>query len=173
MILEDLSNTSLVSIDILEPKHAGLIKDRINTLSDLLRSNPSLRNIYYITDTLHSLDKLHYTINISDSKKESLKSMYTIEKETLSSVDNYINIKDSDNDFRDMIMGICNEIQSDIDEYVDNINYNESYIKINQDDQWLIDIYNMINDTINNIDTSLISDTLFEFNSNGEMIPIE
>jgi len=70
-------------------------------------------------------------------------------------------------------MILCNFIKDEISKYSDNITYNEFITNMRRDNQYIIDISTLMNEYIEKIDTSIVVDSLFEFNSNGEMILIK
>ena len=171
MILEDISNLSLTSLDILEPRHFGLLIDNMVILKDALLLDPSLINTYNILDIIKSIDRLYRSIVTSNDK--SLSSTLKIDSDKVISTESTLTINDNINDSYESLMILCNFIKDEISKYSDNITYNEFITNMRRDNQYIIDISTLMNEYIEKIDTSIVVDSLFEFNSNGEMILIK
>lgn len=118
LILDDISNTTLVSLDILEAKYKGLINDSIRTLTDYLIENPSTPNLHFFIEIVNSIDLIHLLIN--ESKDPTLRSegvfIDNINQKINSDIDE--SLSTSDKLVSDSITLKYEELSSDIKEYL-------------------------------------------------------
>lgn len=88
MLMSDISNPELIWTDIVEARYKGLIKDNIMRLTDLLREDPTVPEIYILIDLHDSIDRLKTIIDSIKMSKDSVTFSDVLEDDLYSTIDN-------------------------------------------------------------------------------------